>query len=105
MAERPEQRIHRLPRCATYVRTRSSNRAETNSGVDTYFQIGPQTIADYALVELLGQLISEHCFDQLRTKEQLGYQVSRHEVSGNRRSSRPGTLNIVLWLCRLTWRR
>ncbi|XP_077296687.1 insulin-degrading enzyme-like [Arctopsyche grandis] len=42
-----------------------------------YFQCGLQSTYSNVLIELLLQIISEPCFDILRTKEQLGYTVSR----------------------------
>ncbi|CAF4501458.1 unnamed protein product, partial [Rotaria magnacalcarata] len=41
-----------------------------------------QTLENNALLELFCHLVDEPCFDQLRTKEQLGYVVS----AGARRS-------------------
>ena len=46
-----------------------------NSAVKAYFQIGPRDVAGGALLGLLAHLVREPCFDQLRTKEQLGYMV------------------------------
>nr|CAB3255240.1 insulin-degrading enzyme [Phallusia mammillata] len=45
------------------------------SAVEVYFQLGLQNTADNAMLMLLGQIMSEPCFNMLRTKEQLGYIV------------------------------
>lgn len=75
-ADLHEGRVLVLPRgAATYVHSRASNPKETNSACEVYLQIGPQSVRLRSLVNLLEQCIGEHCFDQLRTKEQLGYQV------------------------------
>lgn len=52
---------------ALYLLTHRSN--TLSSGVDAL------KIGDEAMLELLSHLISEPAFDQLRTKEQLGYIV------------------------------
>ena len=41
-----------------------------------FYQCGPQDTRENMLLELTHQIIKEACFDQLRTKEQLGYVVS-----------------------------
>jgi secreted Zn-dependent insulinase-like peptidase len=39
------------------------------------YQIGPQEIERSATLDLLALLMKDECFDQLRTKQQLGYNV------------------------------
>eukprot|EP00899_Mesostigma_viride_P003587 jgi/Mesvir1/13229/Mv12754-RA.3 len=55
----------------------AKNKSEDNSAVENYFQIAPETSHPnlYALAGLLEQALHEPFFDQLRTKEQLGYTV------------------------------
>jgi len=48
---------------------------ETNNGVEAYYQIGELRIDTRATLLLVESLISEPAFDQLRTKEALGYKV------------------------------
>lgn len=43
-----------------------------------YLQCFHQTLENNALINLFNHLANEPCFDQLRTKEQLGYAVFSH---------------------------
>ncbi|CAF3245595.1 unnamed protein product [Rotaria socialis] len=58
------------------------NDAHKLHAIEIYLQCFPQTLENNALLELFCHLVDEPCFDQLRTKEQLGYVVS----AGARRS-------------------
>jgi len=58
------------------------NDAHKLYAIEIYLQCFQQTLEKNALLELFCHLVDEPCFDQLRTKEQLGYIVS----SGARRS-------------------
>lgn len=42
------------------------------SAAGTYYQIGLENVRETARLELIHQIISEACFNQLRTREQLG---------------------------------
>ena len=42
---------------------------------ELYCQVGPNSIAQRARLDMLEQLVSEPFYDTLRTKEQLGYSV------------------------------
>lgn len=54
----------------------TKNVEEDNCGVELYFQCCPGHKAkDRATIDLLDQIISEPAYNQLRTKEQLGYTV------------------------------
>lgn len=69
-----------LPPSANLVRDASvKNKSEKNSVVELYFQIeedlGIESIKLRALNDLFGEIVREPFFDQLRTKEQLGYVV------------------------------
>jgi len=57
-------------------RVASTNESETNSALEIYWQVGPKTCGLAARVDLLVHLMFEPLFDQLRTKEQLGYSVA-----------------------------
>eukprot|EP00898_Chlorokybus_atmophyticus_P001398 jgi/Chlat1/2259/Chrsp17S08725 len=73
---RPVERITNLEPGFTYVyQANVHNEEEDNSVVENYYQVGPDSIQLRAMMDLLEQAISEPCFDQLRTKEQLGYSV------------------------------
>ncbi|XP_009594332.1 nardilysin-like [Nicotiana tabacum] len=69
-----------LPAAADLVRDiRVKNKLETNSVVELYFQIEPEEdtslIKLKAVIDLFDELVEEPLFNQLRTKEQLGYVV------------------------------
>jgi nardilysin len=54
------------------------NKSETNSVVELYYQIEPeeaQSTRTKAVLDLFHEIIEEPLFNQLRTKEQLGYVV------------------------------
>ncbi|KAJ8025523.1 Insulin-degrading enzyme [Holothuria leucospilota] len=91
----PSQRIRRreiqLPDGCYYVYQRH-NEVHSVSGIEIYFQTDVQTTRNNMLLELFCQIISEPCFDILRTKEQLGYIV----FSGVRRSNGVQGLRFVI---------
>ena len=53
----------------------AKNAAEENSAVEIYFQCGQNDPHLRAGLDLIEQILSEPCFNVLRTKEQLGYSV------------------------------
>lgn len=61
---------------ARCYRVASTNAAETSHAVELYWQLGPLSHGLAARLELLVHLMEEPLFDQLRTKEQLGYSVA-----------------------------
>ena len=63
------------PGCGCY-RVGSSNASETNNAVELYWQLEPYKFELAAKLDLLVHLMFEPLFDQLRTKEQLGYSVA-----------------------------
>ncbi|KAJ4719217.1 Insulin-degrading enzyme [Melia azedarach] len=77
---RHQEHVICLPPSANLVRNVTvKNKCETNSVVELYFQIeqekGMESIKLKALVDLFDEIVEEPCFNQLRTKEQLGYVV------------------------------
>ena len=52
------------------------NDAHQLHAIEIYLQCFQQTLENNALLELFCHLLEEPCFDQLRTKEQLGYIVN-----------------------------
>lgn len=52
------------------------NDAHQLNAIEVYLQCFQQTIENNALLELFCHFVDEPCFDQLRTKEQLGYIVN-----------------------------
>ncbi|KAI9597576.1 Metalloenzyme, LuxS/M16 peptidase-like protein [Syncephalis fuscata] len=106
MVQHMEQTLHPLPmtpsqllnsRCvllprkgARYVYQRMvPNPDNVNSAIEYYCQVGDVTDTRLrALLALISQVINEPCFNQLRTKEQLGYLV----FSGVRKQ--PGVMGL-----------
>ena len=56
------------------------NDAHKLNAIQIYLQCFQQTLETNALMELFCHLVDEPCFDQLRTKEQLGYVVGSGAV-------------------------
>ena len=56
----------------------------TNSAMAALYQIGPESIRDECLTSLVENFMEEPFFDELRTKEQVGYVVSSysHKMRG-----------------------
>lgn len=54
------------------------NEVHNNCGIEIYYQTDMQTTHDNMLLELFCQIISEPCFNTLRTKEQLGEPTDNH---------------------------
>ncbi|XP_004294732.1 PREDICTED: nardilysin isoform X1 [Fragaria vesca subsp. vesca] len=69
-----------LPPSANLIRDASvKNKSETNSVIELYFQIEREVFSESprmrALIDLFDEIVEEPLFNQLRTKEQLGYTV------------------------------
>lgn len=75
------QRELNLPEGCNYAYT-MLNDAHKLHAIEIYFQCFQQSIENNSILELFAHFVDEPCFDQLRTKEQLGYIVN----SGVRRS-------------------
>jgi len=77
-AEIPRRNIMSIPETPVgyLLRERSDHRSEVNTHVELYFQIGEHNIRHLAFGDLLHQLMEEPLFDTLRTKQELGYDVS-----------------------------
>ncbi|KDD73111.1 hypothetical protein H632_c2526p0, partial [Helicosporidium sp. ATCC 50920] len=72
----PQVRCTRLPsRCDWLLRAPVKNPAERTSAVEIYYQCGRDSTAERVLLDCVCQLLHEPCYDELRTKEQLGYTV------------------------------
>ena len=65
------------------IHVNAVNKDEVNSAIMHYYQIGPSNSASRAIALLCEQFMSERIFDQLRTKESLGYVVSAYFESSN----------------------
>ncbi|XP_042192680.1 insulin-degrading enzyme isoform X1 [Callorhinchus milii] len=68
------------------------NEVHNNCGIEIYYQTDMQNTNENMLLELLCQIISEPCFNTLRTKEQLGYIV----FSGPRRANGVQGLRFII---------
>ncbi|XP_062256437.1 insulin-degrading enzyme isoform X2 [Platichthys flesus] len=68
------------------------NEVHNNCGIEIYYQTDMQSTRDNMQLELFCQIISEPCFNTLRTKEQLGYIV----FSGPRRANGVQGLRFII---------
>uniref|UniRef100_A0AAQ6ALG5 Nardilysin a (N-arginine dibasic convertase) n=1 Tax=Amphiprion ocellaris TaxID=80972 RepID=A0AAQ6ALG5_AMPOC len=68
-------RVVELPQKHHLCKVKSLNKGDANSEVTVYYQSGLKQLREHALMELLVMHMEEPCFDFLRTKETLGYQV------------------------------
>ncbi|XP_059153920.1 insulin-degrading enzyme-like isoform X2 [Physella acuta] len=75
-----------------YFLYKQKNLVHESSSVEVYYQCGLQNTESNMLLELFCQVISEPCFNILRTKEQLGYIV----FSGVRRSKGVQGLRVIV---------
>lgn len=66
----------KIPNGHTYLRCRAYNPNDVNTVVSNFYQIGPISIHLNALIDLFVIVAEEPAFDILRSKEQLGYDVS-----------------------------
>uniref|UniRef100_A0A3P8UG95 Nardilysin b (N-arginine dibasic convertase) n=1 Tax=Cynoglossus semilaevis TaxID=244447 RepID=A0A3P8UG95_CYNSE len=64
-----------LPQNSHLCKVKSLNKGDANSEVTVYYQSGLKNLREHALMELMVMHMEEPCFDFLRTKETLGYQV------------------------------
>ncbi|XP_035792231.1 nardilysin-like isoform X1 [Anopheles albimanus] len=71
-----EMRAKQIPVGDHYLRIRNFRETDVNTVTTTFYQAGPVTPELNACLELLISLLEEPLFDILRTKEQLGYDVS-----------------------------
>lgn len=71
-----ELRTKRLPSASShYVRYRNMNASDVNTVTVNYYQLGPISLRLNCLLDLLLMVGDDPCFNELRTKEQLGYDV------------------------------
>ena len=69
-------RCNGLPEGSWTIRVDSVDRGDANTMVTNYYQGGPGTIREHAVLETIVLLMEEPVFDTLRTQEQLGYAVN-----------------------------
>ncbi|XP_078141937.1 nardilysin b [Centroberyx gerrardi] len=68
-------RVVELPQKQLLCKVKSLNKGDANSEVTVYYQSGLKNLREHTLMELMVMHMEEPCFDFLRTKETLGYQV------------------------------
>uniref|UniRef100_A0A8C4ZHS5 Nardilysin n=1 Tax=Gadus morhua TaxID=8049 RepID=A0A8C4ZHS5_GADMO len=68
-------RVLEIPEKHHLCKIKSFNMGDANSEVTVYYQSGLKNLREHTLMELLVMHMEEPCFDFLRTKETLGYQV------------------------------
>ncbi|KAM3666580.1 insulin-degrading enzyme isoform X2 [Ammospiza nelsoni] len=68
------------------------NEVHNNCGIEIYYQTDMQSTSENMFLELFCQIISEPCFNTLRTQEQLGYIV----FSGPRRANGIQGLRFII---------
>ncbi|KAG0345812.1 Insulinase (Peptidase M16) [Podila humilis] len=88
------QRSHILPdHCKAVYQREVPDPNNVNSGLEYYLQIEEATSKESrARIQIMAQIINEPCFNQLRTKEQLGYLV----FSGVRKQTGAIGLRFIL---------
>ncbi|KAF7385820.1 hypothetical protein HZH66_011662 [Vespula vulgaris] len=72
----PRLRVTKLPTGIQYCKVKNFNKMDVNSVVTNYYQSGISSIKLTVIIELLLMIMEEPLFNQLRTQEQLGYDVS-----------------------------
>ena len=71
-------------RSISYMIKTLNDEENQNSAIISYFQLGKLSIEEMSIAKVLENYLSERFFDQLRTKQQLGYLVSM-QYSGHRK--------------------
>jgi len=71
-----ELRCNTIPQGANIIRVKGLDDKNANSLITNYYQSGPGDLVGHAVLETLCKVLEEPVFDTLRTKEQLGYNVS-----------------------------
>ena len=71
----PAQSVLRFPEtdAPPILTVPSKDPADPNTAVELYFQVGKDTLKDRVLIDVLVHMMEEKFFDQVRTKDQFGY--------------------------------
>ncbi|KAL6268113.1 hypothetical protein P5V15_001204 [Pogonomyrmex californicus] len=72
----PQMRVIQIPLGTCYCKLKNINKIDVNSVITNYYQAGITSIELLVLIDLLIMIMEEPLFNQLRTQEQLGYDVS-----------------------------
>lgn len=70
-----QMRVMQIPIGSHYCKVKNFNSTDVNSVVMNYYQSGVSSIKLLVIIELLIMYMEEPLFNQLRTQEQLGYNV------------------------------
>lgn len=79
-ADKKIEQLHAIIEEEVYVRLLSINPEDKNSRIVNYYPYGPAHFYEETLIQFLVYLMEERCFKELRTEQQLGYDV---RCSGN----------------------
>ncbi len=71
---------------------RRENEVHPGSAIETYYQCGVQVTHSNMLLELFCQIISEPCFDILRTEDEVGPWVCRPRLRAGRGARSAGAV-------------
>ncbi|CAL7942606.1 unnamed protein product [Xylocopa violacea] len=71
----PQIRVTQIPIGSYYCKVRNFNSTDVNSVVLNYYQSGISSVKLLVIIELLITIMEEPLFNQLRSQEQLGYDV------------------------------
>jgi nardilysin len=72
----PKQLVMQVPISNQTLRCAAKDPMDPNRAVEIYFQVGKDNTFERVMADLLMEMMYEPLFDQLRTKDQFGYQVS-----------------------------
>ena len=72
---RPLRRVRRLAATGATQQFVSGNRDDGNSAIEVYFQIGRDTGDEWLYLAVLAQMLNKPFYNELRTRQQLGYIV------------------------------
>ncbi|CAG9829034.1 unnamed protein product [Diabrotica balteata] len=67
--------VAQIPLGEKCLKVESFNKRDSNSITANYYQVGPYSLKDSVMIDIIMFIIEEPLFDILRTKEQLGYHV------------------------------
>lgn len=71
----PKQLVFQIPK-SSIVQCAAKDPTDPNIAVEIYFQVGKDNTFDRVMADLLMEMMYEPLYDQVRTKDQFGYQVS-----------------------------
>eukprot|EP00980_Cylindrotheca_fusiformis_P021602 scaffold8454_cov136-Cylindrotheca_fusiformis.AAC.3 len=72
----PKQFVLQVPTSKQTLHCVAKDPMEPNRAVEVYFQVGKDNTFDRVMADLLMEMMYEPLYDQVRTKDQFGYQVS-----------------------------